>query len=178
MWIFLLSDTLSFVGLLLGYGILRAGSTVWRHPEEPALNLVLAGVLTLVLMLSSVTMMIAFSAAVDGNRKRTQTFLGVTIAGGVLFLIGQAKEYVSLIHEGLIFGHSAYASTFYAVTTFHGLHVFGGVVYLTFILVRSLRQGNSGDWREIELVDLFWHFVDLVWIFVFSFIYLIPATLS
>lgn len=177
MWIFLLSDAFSFFGLLLAYGILRSGSTVWRHAGEPELNIGFAALLTLDLILSTVFMVLAFTAAVENNRKRLTLFLSLTILGGLIFLGGQAKEYTDLIHEGLVFGHSSYANTFYAITSFHGLHVTIGVVYLIFTLVRAnMGKYDNGQWAEVELVDLFWHFVDLVWIFVFTFIYLLPAT--
>jgi heme/copper-type cytochrome/quinol oxidase subunit 3 len=176
MWIFLLSDAFSFVGLLLGYGMLRNGSQVWHHPGEPELSVNFAALLTIVLVSSSMSMVMALTAAVERNRSQLLFFLGLTILGGVLFLAGQAHEYRVLMHEGLIFGHSAYASTFYVITSFHGLHVFTGVVYMLFIFFRGVRgRYDHGDYREVELVDLFWHFVDLVWVFVFTFVYLIPS---
>jgi cytochrome c oxidase subunit III len=176
MWIFLLSDAFSFVGLLLGYGMLRGGSQVWHHPGEPELSVNFAALLTIVLVSSSISMVMAFSAAVERRRSQLMFFLGLTILGGVLFLLGQWHEYGTLMHEGLIFGNSAYASTFYVITSFHGLHVFTGVVYMTIIFFRATGgRYDGGDYREVELVDLFWHFVDLVWVFVFTFVYLMPS---
>jgi len=176
MWIFLLSDAFSFVGLLLGYGMLRSGAHVWHHPGEPELSVNFAALLTIVLVSSSMSMVMALTAAVERNRSQLLLFLGLTILGGVVFLAGQAYEYTHLIEEGLVFGRSAYASTFYVITSFHGLHVLTGVIYMLFIFVRGAGgKYDSGDYREVELVDLFWHFVDLVWVFVFTFIYLIPS---
>ena len=176
MWVFLLSDAFSFVGLLLGYGMLRGGAQVWHHPGEPELSVNFAALLTLLLVTSSVSMVMAFTASVERRRSQLLFFLGLTILGGVLFLMGQAHEYRLLHHEGLIFGNSAYASTFYVITSFHGLHVLTGVIYMTIIFFRAAgRKYDGGDYREVELVDLFWHFVDLVWVFVFTFIYLIPS---
>jgi heme/copper-type cytochrome/quinol oxidase subunit 3 len=176
MWIFLLSDALSFAGLLLAYGILRGGSTVWHHPGEPELGIPFTAGLTFLLICSSVTMVLAYAAAVEGKRNQLCLFLGLTALGGLLFLCGQAKEYNGLIHEGLVFGRSAYASTFYVITSFHGFHVLTGTVYLTVMLIRSaMGKYDHGNYNHIEIVGLFWHFVDLIWILVFTFVYLVPT---
>src|SRR5262245_37897084 len=181
MWIFLLSDAFSFGGLLLAYGILRGGSKAWQDPalHEPQLGINFTAVLTFLLICSSVTMVLAHAAAVEGDRKKLCQFLGLTILGGVLFLCGQYQEYFGIVgpgltKEGLIFGQSAYATTFYLITSFHGAHVTTGVIYLTVMLVRSLMgKYDNGNHNHIEIVGLFWHFVDLVWILVFTFIYLL-----
>jgi heme/copper-type cytochrome/quinol oxidase subunit 3 len=173
MWIFLLSDAFSFGGLLLAYGILRGGSHLWHNPGEPELGIAFTAGLTFLLICSSVTMVLAYAAMQEGNRKQACLFLGLTALGGVLFLCGQAKEYHGLIHEGLIFGHSAYASTFYSVTSFHGAHVFTGTLYIIIMLVRTA-MGKTTP-HSIEILGLFWHFVDLIWILVFTFVYLIPV---
>ncbi len=181
MWIFLLSDGFSFGGLLLAYGILRGGSKLWIDPAlgEPKLGINFTAVLTFLLICSSVTMVLAHAAAVEGNRKKLCTYLGLTILGGVLFLCGQYEEYFGifghgLVNEGLKFGQSAYASTFYVTTSFHGLHVLTGVIYLTVMLIRSaMGKYDHGNHDHIEIAGLFWHFVDLVWILVFTFIYLL-----
>jgi len=187
MWIFLLSDAFSFGGLLLAYGILRGGSKVWRDPNlvdalghhEPRLGINFTAGLTFLLICSSVTMVLAHAAAVEGKRKETVKFLCLTILGGILFLCGQYQEYFGiwsegLTHEGLHFGASHYATTFFVTTSFHGMHVFTGVTYLTVIMVRTaMGKYDGGDHNHIEVVGLFWHFVDLIWILVFTFIYLL-----
>jgi len=178
MWIFLLSDFLSFVGLLLAYGILRAGSAVWRHPGEPGLNIPFTCLLTLVLIASSISVIVAHDAALAADRRRTVLWLGITALGGVLFLTGQYAEWIGILHpglmkEGLVFGRSAYASTFYVITGFHGLHVTAGVIYLFAIMARAARGVARAG--EVELVALFWHFVDLVWNLVFVLVYLVPT---
>jgi len=184
MWFFLCSDALSFGGLLLAYGILRGQSTKWINPGEPELGINFTAALTFLLICSSVTMVLAHAAAVENKRKEMLLFLGLTILGGALFLTGQYKEYFGLggpglIEEGLIFGHSAYASTFYLITSFHGCHVLTGVIYLTVIFIRALLgQFDGGKHNHIEIAGLFWHFVDLVWIIVFTFVYLVPNTPS
>jgi cytochrome c oxidase subunit III len=189
MWIFLLSDAFSFGGLLLAYGILRGSSTVWRCTEalaaqgvcgpapEPHLGINFTAVLTFLLICSSVTMVLAHAAAVEGNRRQLCTFLALSGLGGMLFLTGQYQEYwgivgPGLLKEGLLFGHSLYASTFYIITSFHGLHVLSGVIYIWITFFRSALGKTDHD--DIEILGLFWHFVDLVWILVFTFVYLIP----
>ena len=185
MWLFLLSDAFSFGGLLLAYGILRGGSDVWRQPSEPLLGINFTAGLTFLLICSSVTMVMAYAAVVEKNRTKAMKFLGLTSVGGGLFLCGQMQEYFGafaflfghegLVHEGLIFGQSHYATTFYVITSFHGLHVFSGVTYMTVMLVRTaLGKYDDGNYNHIELCGLFWHFVDLIWILVFTLVYLIP----
>jgi cytochrome c oxidase subunit 3 len=181
MWIFLLSDALSFAGLLLAYGILRGGAKVWHDPllHEPRLGINFTAGLTFLLICSSVTMVLAHAAAVEGKRKELCLFLGLTILGGVLFLFGQYQEYFGLwseglIREGLHFGASHYATTFFVTTSFHGMHVFTGTMYLTVMLVRSaMGKYDNGNADHIEIAGLFWHFVDLIWILVFTLIYLL-----
>jgi cytochrome c oxidase subunit III len=174
MWIFLLSDALSFAGLLLAYGILRGGAKVWHHEGEPVLGINFTAGLTFLLICSSVTMVLAFAAAVERNQKQLVMFLGLTALGGILFLCGQAKEYTGLVHEGLVFGHSAYATTFYVITSFHGAHVLTGTIYIIVMMIRSaMGKYHHGNYDHIEILGLFWHFVDLIWILVFTFVYLI-----
>src|SRR5438067_12070020 len=178
MWIFLVSDGLSFAGLLLAYGILRGESLQGRHPGEPALGVPFTAGLTFLLICSSVTMVFAYEAALQGRRSRAALFLGLTALGGALFLLGQYSEYFGILHagltkEGLVFGQSAYASTFYVITSFHGFHVLSGTIYILVTLVRWLRQKATAG--QVELLGLFWHFVDLVWILVFTIVYLIPT---
>lgn len=181
MWIFLLSDAFSFGGLLLSYGILRGGAKHWPPDpslHEPQLGINFTAGLTFLLICSSVTMVLAHAAMVEGNRKKCMQWLFLTILGGVGFLCGQMQEYFGLFHgeglikEGLHFGASSYASTFFVTTSFHGCHVFAGVCYLTVTLIRTALGKTDAD--DIEILGLFWHFVDLVWILVFTFIYLIP----
>jgi len=175
MWIFLVSDAFSFAGLLLANGILRHGSSQWTQPGEPALALGFTAGLTMVLICTSVTNVLGYAAAVEGRRREAALMLGLTALGGALFLVGQAQEWFGLwapglTEEGLVFGRSARASLFYVITGFHGLHVLVGVLYILTILVQFVR-GRAGA-GQIELLSLFWCFVDFIWIFVFSFIYL------
>jgi cytochrome c oxidase subunit III len=170
MWIFLLSDAFSFGGLLLAYGILRGGSEVWWHKGEPDFGINFTAALTFLLICSSVTMVFAVAAAKEGRRRQTAGYLALTVLGGALFLVGQYHEYfgiggAGLIEKGLVFGQSARATTFFLVTSFHGLHVATGVVYLFVVLIRTLMgKHDGGNADAVEVAGLFWHFVDLVWI--------------
>lgn len=177
MWIFLLTDAMSFGGLLLGYAILRSGSHNWPDPST-RLGIPFTAVMTFVLICSSVTMVLALAGAQEKNKKALVGWLAATIAGGLFFLGGQVYEYTHLIHEkhmGLSVDQMS--STFFITTGFHGLHVFTGVTYLTVILFQSMTgkytDGPKASANNVEIAGLFWHFVDLVWILVFTFIYLI-----
>lgn len=184
MWIFLLSDAFSFGGLLLAYGILRGGSQTWVPEGAPELGITFTAGLTFLLICSSVSMVMAYAACVERDRKGMIKWLALTVFGGALFLCGQLQEYwgtfafifhhQGLLADGLAFGSSHYATTFYCITGFHGMHVFTGVCYLTVTLFRAIAgKYDDGDYNEIEIAGLFWHFVDLVWILVFTFIYLL-----
>ena len=187
MWVFLLSDALTFAGFLLAYGILRGGAEQWVMPGEPEeFGINFTAGLTFLLICSSVSMVMAYAACVEDNRKSAFRWLAITTLGGVLFLCGQLQEYFGtfefifhhkgLIADGLIFGNSHRASTFYLITAFHGLHVLTGTIYLLVMTIRTyMGKYDGGNYNHIEICGLFWHFVDLVWILVFTFIYLIPA---
>ncbi len=189
MWVFLIGDTMSFGALLAAYAAIRIGAGVigWVPPNE-ILGISLTAFMTFLLICSSVTMVKALESIQKGNVGRMCDFLGLTILGGIIFLGLQAYEWYHLIKHGLtltgipehglsdavISGSTLFGPTFYAITGFHGLHVTGGVIYLIVIL----RNGWSGRYtaefnHEVEIVGLYWHFVDLIWIMVFTFIYLI-----
>lgn len=174
MWIFLATDAMSFGGLLLAYAIIRAGATDWPEPTHE-LGIWFTAATTFVLICSSVSMVMALAAAHDGDKAGTLRWLGLTILGGVTFLGGQVYEYSHFIMHGEVLSKHLFWSTFYIITGFHGCHVFTGVTYLSIVTF-----GVSRDWfgrktaDMVEIAGLFWHFVDLVWILVFTFIYLIP----
>lgn len=179
MWIFLATDGLSFGGFLLAYAMLRARTPEWPNPMD-VLGIGLTAVATFLLICSSLTMVMALDASEQDNRKRTLLFLGLTILGGLLFLGIQQYEYRHLYHEAhMSFAHwgngvDNFASTFFLITGFHGMHVTTGVGYLIVMFIRTaLGHFDGGNTQPIELCGLFWHFVDLVWILVFTFIYLI-----
>jgi cytochrome c oxidase subunit III len=172
MWIFLVSDAFSFGALLIAMGILRSRGAAWVQPGEPPLAVGFTAGLTFLLVSTSLTNVLAWASAAEGRRRPAASLLALTALGGLLFLAGQYHEWTTLIHHGLVFGRSARASTFYVITGYHGLHVAVGVVYILATLARYAR--GRADAHQIELLGLYWCFVDFVWIFVFSFVYLMP----
>ena|SRR5438132_620779 len=174
MWLFLVSDSLTFGGLLCAYGALRMGSTDWPVPSQ-VLDIPLTAVNTFILICSSVTMVKALSAIRHGNVKGLQKFLLLTALGGITFLSIQAYEYHHLLFgEGLRLRNNLFCATFFSLTSFHGMHVFAGVIYLLITCWRSTRGDFSAShYHRVEVAGLYWHFVDLVWILVFTFVYLL-----
>jgi cytochrome c oxidase subunit III len=174
MWIFLVTDAMTFGGLLLAYGILRAGNEQWPTPTS-ILGIPFTAVMTFVLIVSSLTMVLALDAAQHRNVKQAVRWLLATASGGVFFLCGQVYEYRHLIHEGFTLPSGNFPATFYVITSFHGAHVFTGVCYLlitAFGVSRGKHLENGANF--VEITGLFWHFVDLIWILVFTLVYLIP----
>jgi heme/copper-type cytochrome/quinol oxidase subunit 3 len=178
MWVFLAADAMSFGALLAGYGALRYGSTDWPLPSS-VLGIGLTAFMTFLLICSSVTMVLALAAIQRGELRGLRTFLSLTILGGLMFLGMQAYEWTHLIHRGLTltdnpFGAALFGTTFFIITGFHGAHVTGGVIYLSCYLVRALLgRVTQAHANAIEIAALYWHFVDLVWILVFTFVYLL-----
>jgi heme/copper-type cytochrome/quinol oxidase subunit 3 len=180
MWVFLAGDAMSFGGLLAGYGALRiAAGPNWPSPQQH-FGISLTAFMTFLLICSSVTMVKSLSAIRHGDAGKMKLYLGLTVLGGILFLGMQAYEWTHLIHDGLkLSGHpyggsSLFGTTFFIITGFHGCHVLGGVIYLGTLLVSSMiRPYTVKDGDKLEIAGLYWHFVDLIWILVFTFIYLI-----
>lgn len=174
MWLFLVTDAMGFGGLLLAYAVLRVRAVAWPSAAE-RLSIPLAAAMTFALITSSLTVMLALSAMRLGRRTAAMAWLAVTIAAGALFLLGQGYEYDQLLRGAQPMGLTTdlFASTFYAITGFHGLHVLAGVVYLAILLIVSGRgRATAGHY---QIAALFWHFVDFAWIAIFTFVYLLPA---
>ena len=178
MWVFLAGDAMSFGGLLAGYGALRASSPDWPDPLD-TLGIQLTAAMTFLLICTSVTMVKALSAARHNDLAGFKKFMLLTITGGTIFLLLQAYEWTHLTDVGMTmsgnpWGAALFGTTFYILTGFHGCHVFGGVAYLTCILISGIKGRYLGeDANHVEIVGLYWHFVDLVWILVFTFVYLL-----
>jgi heme/copper-type cytochrome/quinol oxidase subunit 3 len=175
MWLFLAGDAMSFGGLIVGYGILRHASTKWPVPAE-VLGINLTALMTFVLIVSSVTMVLSLSAIQHGDRAKFNKFMGLTILGGLFFLGCQAYEWTHLIghtlpEHNLAFSKDLFATTFFVLTGFHGMHVTGGVIYNTCVLL-AVNRGRY-EAKHVEIAGLYWHFVDLVWILIFTFVYLL-----
>jgi len=167
MWTFLAADAMGFAGLLIAYATIRVRADVWPDPRA-RLELGPAAAMTFALLLSSLTMTLATRAA---SVRARRGWLLATIGLGAAFLAGAAIEYVHLLGAAAPMGLTSdlFASTFYVVTGFHGLHVLAGVVGVGFML----RAKYSA--QAVETMGLYWHFVDAAWMPIFSFIYLWPA---
>lgn len=175
MWIFLAGDAMSFGALIVGYGLLRYASSNWPVPSQ-VLGINLTAFMTFLLICSSVTMVLSLSAINRGDQRGLKKFLLLTILGGLVFLGCQVYEWTHLITEtlpekGLNFPGHLFATTFFVLTGFHGMHVTGGVIYNGCVLVACMR-GRYGA-KHVEIAGLYWHFVDLVWILIFTFVYLL-----
>jgi cytochrome c oxidase subunit III len=175
MWLFLVQDTLTFAGLLTGYGYSRLSIGRWP-PQSEIFSIWLVGLMTFILICSSATMAIAVAAANRGDWKRVVQFLLYTVLGGLFFLGAQVYEWTHFIHEGARlftnpWGVPLFSAAFFIITGFHGGHVTAGVIYL---LVTARRAAAGTIQAEsIEIAGLYWHFVDLVWVFIFTLLYLI-----
>jgi cytochrome c oxidase subunit III len=177
MWLFLAGDAMSFGGLIAAYAALRLGDPKWPTPYD-YLGVPFTAVMTFLLICSSVTMVKALESIKHGDRARMRRFLALTILGGASFLGMQAREWTHLIDHGMHLtghiasGHGLFGATFFILTGFHGMHVTAGVIYLSCILGSSAYY-TAENHNSVEIVGLYWHFVDLVWILIFTFIYLI-----
>ena len=175
MWLFLAGDAMTFGCLIVGYGILRYASTSWPVPSE-VLGINLTALMTFLLIVSSVTMVLGLSATQQGDLPKFKKFMGLTILCGLIFLGLQAYEWTHLItetlpHRNLSFSKDLFATTFFVLTGFHGMHVTGGVIYNSCVLAAVTRGRYEA--KHVEIAGLYWHFVDLVWILIFTFVYLI-----
>lgn len=175
MWVFIVSDALLFAGLLAGYGFVRLASPQWPNRAE-VFHLGFIGVMTFILISSSATMATAVAAARRGHRATVIRFLLLTILGGLTFLGMQAYEWTNLIRAGARlyanpWGVPAFSASFFLITGFHGSHVLTGVIILGVVALRSAVGRSSA--QGVELAGLYWHFVDLVWVFIFTLFYLL-----
>src|SRR5678809_1198261 len=175
MWIFLISDALTFAAFLIAYGFMRSISPAWPKQTE-VFNMVLITFMTFDLISSSAVMAMAVAAARAAQPKRAVQFLALTIVGGLIFLGCQAFEWTHFIEEGATLTHNPwgvaqFAASFFVITGFHGFHVFSGVTILAIVAIRAAMGKYSAD--GIENAGLYWHFVDVVWVFVFAFFYLL-----
>jgi len=197
MWIFLLSDTFIFSCFLLSYMTARMSTTVpWPNPSEVfaltiaghSIPLILIAIMTFVLISSSGTMAMAVNFGYRRDRVKTAVLMLLTAVLGATFVGMQAFEWTKLIHEGVRpwenpWGAAQFGSSFFMITGFHGTHVTFGVIFLIIIARKVLRgdfdherrgffTSRKGSYEVVEIMGLYWHFVDLVWVFIFAFFYL------
>ena len=174
MWAFLGSECLFFGSLISVYMIYRGRSLVGPAPHD-IFDIPYTSVSAFVLLMSSLTMVLALAAIQRGDHRGLRIWLATTGLLGAVFVGGQVYEFTEFLHYGLDLSTNLFGSSFYVLTGFHGLHVTIGVMMLFSLLILSLRgKLPSSDSLTVELVGLYWHFVDIVWIIIFTLVYLIP----
>lgn len=177
MWLFLISDALTFATLLICYSYLRIANE-WPHPFAFSPAILFSTAMTLVLLSSSLTMVFGVAAAHAGERKQAAKWVWLTALGGAVFIALHLTEWSHLIHDGVTpfansWGAPLFGGTFYLITGLHMTHVAIGVVYLGVIALGHSAGRYSAE--DVEVSGLYWHFVDLVWMFVFPSIYLLSV---
>lgn len=173
MWTFIGSECMLFGSLITGYMVYRGRSLVGPYPTD-LLNIPFITVTTFVLLMSSLAMVLALSAVQRGQKGHARLWLAATAILGLIFLGGQYYEFSHFVHEGLGLTRNMFSATFFLLTGTHGAHVAIGVIWLTSLLVQSYRGKLGPEKAEIvEVAGLYWHFVDVVWIVLFTVIYLL-----
>ncbi len=176
MWLFIMSDAVTFAALLFAYGYLRNASPDWPKPFHSVTN---ALVMTFILITSSLTMLIGMKKADAGDKKGALLWVYITASLGVVFAILHIREWLALIDEGLRLFHNPWGSSlfgalFFSITGLHMSHVVGGLIALL-VVSAAYKRGSYGA-GHIEIWGLYWHFVDLVWMFVVPFVYLMNVS--
>ena len=162
-----------FTGLIVTYMVMRGRSVAGPFAAQ-VLSVPLVAINTFVLLASSFTMVTALSAIQQDDQRGFRRWLTATAILGLLFLSGQAFEFISLYNAGASLSSNMFGATFFTLTGFHGMHVFVGVLWIGFVLARAARGGvTQGNHLAVELVGLYWHFVDIVWIIIFTVVYLL-----
>ena len=175
MWLFLGSECLLFGGLISTYMIYRGRVGEGPRPGN-VFDIPFTSVSSFVLLMSSLTMVLAVAAAQKRDDRGTTLWLTVTGLLGATFVGGQVYEFTAMYNEGLGYTTSLFGSAFYTLTGFHGVHVTVGIIMLLSLVAIIKRSKVPGDKAEVvELVGLYWHFVDVVWIIIFTLVYLIPT---
>jgi cytochrome c oxidase subunit 3 len=178
MWLFIVSDTLTFSALLVSYAYVRLATPDWPRPFEIWPAIAKSSFMTFVLLSSSLTMVLAVAAAHRHDVKKAVRYLIFTMICGAAFVLIHATEWVTLFHEGVTpwsnpWGVPLFGGTFFGLTGLHMLHVTIGVAYLAIICAGY----GKGKWTadHVEVSGLYWHFVDLVWMFIFPLVYLLSV---
>jgi heme/copper-type cytochrome/quinol oxidase subunit 3 len=177
MWLFLTSDCMFFGTLIATYMAYRTRSIELGTPPYPneIFDIPYTSVSAFVLLMSSLTMVLALSAIQRGNHRGLRIWISATALLGAIFVGGQFFEFTEFTHEGLGLTTNIFGSSFFVLTGFHGAHVTIGVAWLLSILVLSLRGGLPPEQAlDVEIAGLYWHFVDIVWIVIFTLVYLVP----
>ena len=174
MWAFLASDCMFFGSLIATYMVYKNRSLEGPYPRE-IFDVPYTSVSAFVLLFSSLTMVLALAALQRGEERKMRIWLTTTALLGCIFLGGQYYEFTSFYREGLTLNSNLFGSTFFTLTGFHGTHVAIGVFWLLSLVVHSLRgKLHAENSLTLEIAGLYWHFVDIVWILIFTLVYLIP----
>ena len=175
-WLFLASEIMLFGGLFSAYILLRVGSPVWPPSGETHLNIPLATINTFNLILSSWTIVKSWIALKENDLKGYKTFMGITLLCSILFLIIKYFEYTAKFHHGIFPSTDNFFGIYFTLTGLHGLHVIGGLIVNYYLWGPGIKMWDTEPERftnRIEVAGLYWHFVDLVWIFLFPTLYLL-----
>ena len=178
MWTFLGSECLFFGSLIANHMINRnKASLLHDFPPSCVLDIPITSVSTFVLLMSSVAMVLGVAAAERGDMKQLRMWILATAFLGSIFLGFQVYEFKAFVDEGLTIGTNLFGSTFFTLTGFHGAHVTIGVIWLLSLYVTSFRRGDllTGNPLNVDIAGLYWHFVDIVWIVIFTVVYLVGA---
>ncbi len=176
-WLFLASEVMLFGALFASYVLLRGGAPSWETGSE-LLNVPLATVNTMVLIASSVTMVLSWASLKMHDFRKFQLYMGLTFLAGVVFLVIKFFEYKAKIDHGLVPSTSTFLAIYFTMTALHGLHVVGGMIvngYLWGTGAKLWATAPRQFTNRVEVAGLYWHFVDLVWIFLFPTLYLLPG---
>jgi cytochrome c oxidase subunit III len=179
MWLFLISDSLTFSALLFAYTYSRVANPDWPKPFQFSPSVIFASIMTFCLLTSSLTMVMAVHAMNHGNRKATVWWILATMAGGIAFVVLHLTEWLRLINDEHVtpfsnpWGVPLFGGTFFGLTGLHMTHVIIGVIYLA-IICQAVGRGKF-KFEDVEVSGLYWHFVDLVWMFIFPLVYLMSA---
>lgn len=174
-WLFLTSEVMLFGALFTSYILLRTGATTWPQGSE-ILSVPVATFNTVVLISSSVTMVMSWASLMMRNFSRYKLFMGLTILLGLIFLVVKALEYEAKFSHGLFPRESIFLAVYFTLTGLHGLHVLGGIILNSYLWGPGSKMWKTEPERftnRVEVAGLYWHFVDLVWIFLFPTLYLL-----
>jgi len=173
MWLFIIADTMTFAACLFAYGFLRNGAADWPRPFHSITNV---AVMTFILLTSSLTMLIGLRSARAGDKPKAFQWIMITAGLGIVFGLLHIREWMGLIGEGMRmfrnpWGNGLFGASFFTITGLHLTHVLSGVIALLVVGVRY--KGGRYNSEDIEVLGLYWHFVDLVWMFVVPLVYLL-----
>jgi len=176
MWLFIIADTMTFAACLVVYGFLRNGTPDWPRPFHSITNV---AVMTFILLTSSLTMLIGLRAAKNGDKSAAFRWTMITAALGIVFAFLHIREWLGLIGDGMTlfknpWGTGLFGASFFSITGLHLTHVVSGIIALLVVGVRY--KGGRYNADDVEILGLYWHFVDLVWMFVVPLVYLLNLT--